>query len=183
MFRVCSTADPRARERQSPRNRIMSTGPVFECASILDSNTRCRANIAHVRQSRPDPGLGFQVKFLTTCKWFPLGSEADCLTGLVGVGAVLQKDIFLHHLSQHLIHLSAPPLTKSFCSTSHSFIFLLYLSQHLIPLVCFIVLLHLSHLSAQLLTTFIFLLHLSQHFIFLLHLSQHSSFCSTSHSI
>ena len=26
---------------------------------------RCRANMAHIRQSRPDSGLGFQVKILT----------------------------------------------------------------------------------------------------------------------
>jgi len=27
---------------------------------------RCRENVAHVRQSRPDSGLGFQVKVLNT---------------------------------------------------------------------------------------------------------------------
>jgi len=30
----------------------------------LPSSPRCRANMAHVRQSRPDSGLGFQVKFV-----------------------------------------------------------------------------------------------------------------------
>ena len=29
---------------------------------------RCRANMAHIRQSRPDSGLGFQVNFLTIGK-------------------------------------------------------------------------------------------------------------------
>ena len=29
---------------------------------------RCRAKMSHIRQSRPDSGLGFQVKFLTTEK-------------------------------------------------------------------------------------------------------------------
>jgi len=38
--------------------------------------TRCRANMAHVRQSRPDSGLGFQVKVLKPFKVVPfsLGS-------------------------------------------------------------------------------------------------------------
>ena len=38
--------------------------------------TRCRANVAHVRQSRPDSGLGFQVKVLNTLQGVPfsLGS-------------------------------------------------------------------------------------------------------------
>ena len=30
------------------------------------SDRRCRASIAHIRQSRPDSGLGFQVKVLKT---------------------------------------------------------------------------------------------------------------------
>ena len=38
---------------------------------------RCRANMARIRQSRPDPVLGFEVKALETLKLFPLGSEAD----------------------------------------------------------------------------------------------------------
>ena len=47
---------------------------------------RCRANMAHIRQSRPDCGLGFQVKVL---KFFPLRSEAAldflaCHVGLQG---------------------------------------------------------------------------------------------------
>ena len=32
---------------------------------------RCRANMAHMRQSRPDSGLGFQVKVLQTFKVVP----------------------------------------------------------------------------------------------------------------
>ena len=64
----------------------MSTGPVL--GRILASTTRCRANMAHTRQSRPDPGLGFQVKFLTIFELFPLCSEADWRTGLESVGAV-----------------------------------------------------------------------------------------------
>ena len=48
------------------------------CSSCLSAqpNTtlfrnRCRANMAHVRQSRPDSGLGFQVKFLNPFKLLP----------------------------------------------------------------------------------------------------------------
>ena len=35
-----------------------------------------RANTAHIRQSRPHSGLGFQVKVLQTLQVFPLRSEA-----------------------------------------------------------------------------------------------------------
>ena len=34
-------------------------------ASVL-SGIRCRPNMPHIRQSMPDPGLGFQVKILDT---------------------------------------------------------------------------------------------------------------------
>ena len=34
---------------------------------------RCRSNMAHIRQSRPDSGNGFQVKFLRT---FKVGSSS-----------------------------------------------------------------------------------------------------------
>jgi len=42
---------------------------------------RCRANSAHVRQSLPDYGLGFQVKILEPFEVFPsaLGSGAGHL--------------------------------------------------------------------------------------------------------
>jgi len=33
---------------------------------------RCRANMAHTRQSMPDPGLGFQIKVLKRSTVFPL---------------------------------------------------------------------------------------------------------------
>ena len=36
---------------------------------------RCRANMAHIRQSRSDSGLGFQAKGLKRFEWFPLRSE------------------------------------------------------------------------------------------------------------
>ena len=40
------------------------------------SHSRCREQMAHVRQSRPGSGLGFQVKVLVFFKVFPLCSEA-----------------------------------------------------------------------------------------------------------
>jgi len=43
--------------------------------------SRCRANSAQIRQSRPDSGLGFQVKFLKIVYVFPLGSHAEGLDG------------------------------------------------------------------------------------------------------
>jgi len=36
----------------------------------------CRANMAHMRQSRSDSGLGFQKKIIKSFKVFPLRSEA-----------------------------------------------------------------------------------------------------------
>ena len=44
---------------------------------ILISPVRCRANVAHVRQSRLDSGLGFQLKSLEKITLFPLCLEAD----------------------------------------------------------------------------------------------------------
>ena len=41
---------------------------------------RCRANMAHTRQSRPDYGLGVQVEVLRTFKLFPFRSEAVVMT-------------------------------------------------------------------------------------------------------
>ena len=40
--------------------------------------SRCQANMAHMRQSRPDSGLGFQIKVLKTFSVVPswLGREA-----------------------------------------------------------------------------------------------------------
>ena len=38
---------------------------------------RCRANLEQIRQSRPDSGLGFQVKVLERYKFSPLRSEAE----------------------------------------------------------------------------------------------------------
>ena len=37
----------------------------------------CQANMAHIRQPRPDSGLGFQVKALEPFEWFPLRLDAE----------------------------------------------------------------------------------------------------------
>ena len=42
-----------------------------------ENQGRCRANAAHIRQSRQDFGLGFTVKSSKRFKLFPLRSEAD----------------------------------------------------------------------------------------------------------
>ena len=41
-----------------------SESPVNRRLSVLSDQFRCRANMAHIRQSRPGSGLGFQVKVL-----------------------------------------------------------------------------------------------------------------------
>ena len=44
------------------------------CSLYLSHRVRCRANLARIRQSRADSGLGVQVKQLETFKLFPLFS-------------------------------------------------------------------------------------------------------------
>jgi hypothetical protein len=49
------------------------------CANTANTTfptSRCRANMVHVCQSRPDSGLGFQAKVSNTFKVFPLRSQA-----------------------------------------------------------------------------------------------------------
>ena len=41
---------------------------------------RSRANMAHIRRSRPDSGVGFQVKVLQKFKLFPFRSAGELLT-------------------------------------------------------------------------------------------------------
>ena len=55
--------------------------------------SRCRANMANVGQSKPDPGLGFQVKVLRTLKEVPCSLES-CL-GLRVLGAVARAGLRL----------------------------------------------------------------------------------------
>jgi len=45
--------------------------PVRRTPHAGKPNNRCRANTAHTRQSRPDYGLGFQVKFLKNSRVVP----------------------------------------------------------------------------------------------------------------
>jgi len=46
----------------------------------LNEPCSCRANLEHISQSRPDSGLGFQVKVLKSFRSFPLRSAAECKT-------------------------------------------------------------------------------------------------------
>jgi len=47
-------------------------------------DARCRANMAHIRQSRPDSGLGFQTKVIVTFEVVP--SSPGSGTKVHGVG-------------------------------------------------------------------------------------------------
>ena len=57
---------------------VPERGAVLRCSASVQGFDpgRCRANMAHRRQSRPDPGLGFQVQVLETFQVVPssLGS-------------------------------------------------------------------------------------------------------------
>ena len=46
---------------------------------------RCRANVAHIRQSRPDSGLGFLANVLKLLKLFSIPSEAEHVQPLEGL--------------------------------------------------------------------------------------------------
>ena len=71
---VCESERERRREGGSdaPSRRFDSSRD----EPIPRSAVRCRANMAHIRQSRPDSGLGFQVHVLTLFEVVPssLGS-------------------------------------------------------------------------------------------------------------
>ena len=51
----------------------------FKIVSVIFAleSHHCRENMAHLRQSRPDSGLGFQMKVLETIQVVLLRSEAD----------------------------------------------------------------------------------------------------------
>jgi len=54
-----------------PARRISPAGTplrVRSLAALLPPGARSRANMAHIRQSRPDSGLGFQAKVLERCQ-------------------------------------------------------------------------------------------------------------------
>ena len=61
----------------------------------IEPKSRCRPNMAHIRQSRPDSGLGFQVKFVKTFQVVPfaLGSgKSTVVCGTQGLGEELGQD-------------------------------------------------------------------------------------------
>jgi len=62
LFCRANTSPPLRGGRGSPVSHAGGTGPEAGVPTVV----RCRANMAHVRQSRPDSGLGFQVKFPKT---------------------------------------------------------------------------------------------------------------------
>ena len=45
---------------------LMSEVPLYMVAILVSIRDRCRANVAHVRQSRPHSDLDFHVKVLKT---------------------------------------------------------------------------------------------------------------------
>jgi len=71
MCHIRSTADPETRGTEYFGAKIVAIDRV-----VLSRVFRCRANMAHIRQSRPDSGLDFQVKVLKPLKVFLLRSEA-----------------------------------------------------------------------------------------------------------
>ena len=93
----CRRNEDAATSRMSPFRRTSSGGPGNRSRKERESATpeqsqsptrprvrkkhRCRANVAHTRQSRPDSGLGFLVKVLRTCQVVPssLGSGPPTL--------------------------------------------------------------------------------------------------------
>ena len=47
-----------------------------EVGLVQDARLGVRANTAHIRQSQPDSGLGFDVQVINTFEVFPIRSEA-----------------------------------------------------------------------------------------------------------
>ena len=45
---------------------------------LIRNAVRCRANMAHIRQTRPDSGLDFQLQVLETFQAIPPHVEAGC---------------------------------------------------------------------------------------------------------
>jgi hypothetical protein len=61
---------------------VPERGAVLRCSASVQGFDpgRCRANMAHIRQSRPDPAPGLQCRYkcLKPFKLFPLCSETAC---------------------------------------------------------------------------------------------------------
>ena len=57
---------------------LMNPSTCFLCIRHVTFSTpqRCRANVAHARQSRPYSGLSFQIRFFKKIRCFPLRTEA-----------------------------------------------------------------------------------------------------------
>ena len=71
---------------------MVSTAVLGDGAVVLwrQALPRCLANAAHTIQSRPDSGLGFQVKPLKRLKLISLCLDADVVsTAVLGDGAVV----------------------------------------------------------------------------------------------
>ena len=56
----------------SDNNRKFRTMPRPEWIRTWKSSAECRANMAHIRQSRPDSGFGFHIRVLQTFQGVPL---------------------------------------------------------------------------------------------------------------
>ena len=69
-----------ARQRKFLRLQVLGDILEEKLEEKLEAK-RCRANSAHVRQSRLASGLGVQVKVLYTFGVFPLCLEADAREG------------------------------------------------------------------------------------------------------
>ena len=66
---------------------------------------RCRANMAHIRQSRPDSGRGFQVKVLKTVEVFPTQQRAVLPPGAMPPTPALSLSLsHSHTLCLSLMH-------------------------------------------------------------------------------
>jgi len=68
-----------SRSRQNRGGRNPRTPPCGRATTALttpSSLARCRTNVAHTRQSKPDSGLGFQVNVRKTLNAFPFRSTA-----------------------------------------------------------------------------------------------------------
>ena len=66
------------------------------CQSVSFQGYRYRANMVHIRQSRPGSGLGFQVQVLESFKMFPLRSQAVRQFWSLGVIPGVAKETILY---------------------------------------------------------------------------------------
>ena len=66
-LRVIKKKESQYRGLDNPEFRPVPSLAI-QAGTLFSSLPRCRANSAHIRQSMPDSGLGFQVKVLKTFK-------------------------------------------------------------------------------------------------------------------